>query len=111
MPERPTNKFSERRKEPDKREPGKTEPNAELGAILEAARKALGRGDGWTIEPKLYDRLRRDLEAIGHPCDDPAVTRALRACLAEITPAILQRRADKSYSGLADDQTLYQSRW
>ena len=81
----------------------------DLDAVLNAARKALSRADGWTIEQSLYGRLRADLEAIDHTCNDYSVTVALRTAFSEITR--LRRRVDASYSGLEDGQTLYDCRW
>ena len=98
MPERPTRSSL----------PG-ADRDAELEAVLNAARKALRRGDGWTIEQCNYDRLRADLEAICIHCDECSVTVALRAALSEITK--LRQRQDASYSGLEAGQTLYDCRW
>ena len=53
--------------------------------------------------------LRKDLVAIGHTCNEPAVTIALRAAFSEISR--IRRREDRSYSGLEDGQTLYDCRW
>jgi hypothetical protein len=83
--------------------------DANLKAVLEEARKAVRRGDGWVIEPSHYARLRKDFEAIGFECSDAAVTTALRKAFAEIQT--VHRRPDASYSGLAYGQTLYEQRW
>jgi hypothetical protein len=83
--------------------------DAQLVAVLEAARKALRRGDGWTIDQSHYDRLRADFEAIGFQCNEVSITVALRSALSEIK--VLRRRTDTSYAGLADGQTLYDCRW
>jgi hypothetical protein len=81
-----------------------------LEAVLAAARKALSRGDGWTIEQNHYDRLRADCEAIGIE-GDVAITIALRHASREITVANMRRRDDQSYGGLHCGQVLYDCRW
>src|SRR5262249_6236736 len=81
----------------------------ELEAVLDSARNALRRGNGWAIEQSHHDRLRRDLETIGHACNQRSLTVALRTALAEIQA--VRRRADPSYSGLEDGQTLYDVCW
>ena len=84
--------------------------DAGLDAALNAAREAVRRrADNWTIEPRLYDRLRTDLDAIGHTCNEPAATAALRVALSEIPK--IRRREDRSYSGLEEGQVLYDCRW
>lgn len=86
-------------------------PAFDAAAVLAAARKALGRGDGWFIEPSLYNRFRRDCDALEIPGDTLSETKALREALAEITGADVRRRIDASYSGSCPDQTLYQCVW
>lgn len=83
--------------------------DADLLAVLEAARKALKRGDGWVMEKSHYARLRKDFEALGLECTDATVTTSLRKALAEIQS--VRKRIDESYAGLAPGQTLYDRRW
>ena len=86
-------------------------PDASLEGVLQTAQRALARGDGWDIEPRHYDRLRANCEAVGLPGNDLSITIALRHAFSEITSTDLRRRPDPSYSGLADGQTLYDCRW
>ena len=85
------------------------DPDAELAAVLSAARKALRRGDGWDIEPCHLARLHRDCAALGISPTEPSLTIAIRTAFGEITR--LRRRTDESYAGLALGQTLYEARW
>ncbi len=100
MPERPKRSSSLS----DNRDAG-------LEAVLNAALKALRRGDGLEIEPRHHDRLRADCETLGVKGDYFSILIALRRAFSELTSDKLCRREDVSYAGLCAGQTLYQGRW
>ena len=80
----------------------------DLGAVLDAARVCIRRGDAW--EPENYDRLRRDCDAIDIR-GEPTITITLRKCFAEITIQDLHARDDPGYGGLCAGHDLYEARW
>ena len=80
----------------------------DLATVLGTARQYIRRGDAW--EPADYDRLRRDCDAI-EIRGEPAITVALRKCLAEITIQDLHARDDPGYGALCEGHDLYEARW
>jgi hypothetical protein len=85
-------------------------PTVDLQHVLETARRALKRGDGWDCDGSHYSRLVADCEKLG-VYGEPAITVRLRKSFEEITVKDLRARIDKSYSGLQAGQTLYEANW
>ncbi len=82
----------------------------DLGAVLEAARSCIRRGDGWQASRAHYDRLRQHCDEIGIR-GEPTITVALRECLNEITVQDLHARDDPGYDGLCEGHDLYEAAW
>lgn len=89
---------------------GPQQSTGDLQHVLDEARRALKRGDGWDCDSSHLSRLRGDCEKLG-VCGEPAITRRLRESFAEITVHDLRVRVDTSYAGLGPGQTLYEAVW
>jgi hypothetical protein len=85
-------------------------PADDPASVLDRARTALSRGDGWTIDEAHYSRLRADCEALG-VIGEVEMSSAFRRGIKEITVDCLHTREDPSYSGLEPGQTLYEAVW
>ena len=86
----------------------RSEYRQDLSAVLDTARRYIRRGDKW--EPANYDRLRRHCEALDIR-GEPAITVALRRCIAEIKVQDLHAREDPGYGALCEGHDLYEARW
>lgn len=91
--------------------PASDEDGKTLEAVLQAARRALARGDGWVCEDSHYNRLRCDCEHLGIGGSSYDINLALRDAINEIRVRDMKRKADESYGGLESGQTLYVCVW
>jgi hypothetical protein len=85
-------------------------PEDDLAAVLETARRAFVRTDGWIIDDANYNRLRDDCEVLGLR-DEMAIGVAVRTASRELCVSALRKRQDLSYSGVVQDQVLYEAKW